>query len=152
MDDVSTEPSDDIIHTPLKEPMLITDKELISSCDAPLSRSSSINSIHESPVSIPDIPPSHIPGPAKHRTTFDSLKLHRIFGCCRFRNQNHIVSASKNATHVHGGELLSTIDDFTTINNPPKGKHILKRYHFLDKVHMDIVYGDCLSLGGFHYA
>jgi hypothetical protein len=50
------------------------------------------------------------------------------------------------------GELPTTIGDFTTINNPPRGKLIKKHRKFLDKVHMDIVFGDCLSLGGFKYA
>ena len=36
--------------------------------------------------------------------------------------------------------------------NPPAGKLLRKRRKYLDKVHMDIVYGDCLSLDGHHYA
>jgi hypothetical protein len=48
--------------------------------------------------------------------------------------------------------MPSTIGDFVTINNPNKGKTLTKHRRFLDKCHMDIVYGDCLSLGGYRYA
>ena len=41
---------------------------------------------------------------------------------------------------------------FTTITNPPRCKPLCKRRKFLDKVHMNIVYGDCLSLNSFCYA
>jgi hypothetical protein len=80
------------------------------------------------------------------------LKLHRIFGCRRFRNQQHVIAASSNATLIHSGELPATIGDFATIPKPAKGQSISKRRKYLDKVHMDIVFGDCLSLGGFRYA
>jgi transposase InsO family protein len=52
---------------------------------------------------------------------------------------------------VKGGELPVSLGDFTTINKPNKGKPITKHRKYLDKVHMDIVFGDCMSLGGFRY-
>lgn len=48
---------------------------------------------------------------------------------------------------IQQGELHSTIGDYVTINKPDKGKRIKKHRKYLDKVHMDIVFGDCLSLG-----
>jgi transposase InsO family protein len=98
------------------------------------------------------VPPAHTPGPAEHRTTFDSLKLHRIFGCRRFKNQNHLIAASSNAQLIKSGELPPTLGDFATINSPAKGKPLLQPRKYLDKVHLDIVFGDCLALGGFRYA
>ena len=53
---------------------------------------------------------------------------------------------------VNSGLLPSTIGSFTTIANPAKGKPIKKRRQFLYKVHMAIVFGDCVALGGHHYA
>ena len=35
---------------------------------------------------------------------------------------------------------------------PDRGTPIKKRRKYLDKVHLDIVFGDCMSLGGFRYA
>lgn len=111
-----------------------------------------LHTIHEDITCLPEVPPSYTPGPAKNTTSFDSLRLHRIFGCRRFKNQLHITTASKNAQLIRCGEMPSTIGDFTTINNPPKGKKLTQRRRFLDKVHMGIFFGDCMALGGFRYA
>jgi hypothetical protein len=58
---------------------VITDDELISASSKPIS-SKVLTSLHKDPSNLPPEPPAHTPGPAEHRTTFDSLKLHRIFG------------------------------------------------------------------------
>ena len=78
---------------------------------------------------------------AIYRTEFDPLKLHRIFGCKQYRNQHHITAASSNASLLSTGSRPATIGDYTTLPRPPKGKPIRKRRKFLDKCHMDIVYG-----------
>eukprot|EP00804_Cyclotella_cryptica_P022103 CCRYP_011581-RA/>CCRYP_011581-RA protein AED:0.10 eAED:0.05 QI:0/0/0/1/0/0/6/0/1337 len=157
---VAAPPSNPIIHKapeskdPITVPtdsLHITDKELLASTTIPLSPRL-LSAIHANPTSLPPVPPHATPAAIESRTTFDPLKLHRIFGCRRFKNQQHATSASKNATLLQTGELPTTIGDFTTINNPPRGKLIKKRRQFLNKVHMDIVFGDCLSLGGFKYA
>ena len=53
---------------------------------------------------------------------------------------------------MNSGLLPSIIVSFATIANPAKGKPIKNQRQFLDKVHMDIVFGDCLALGGHRYA
>eukprot|EP00804_Cyclotella_cryptica_P009045 CCRYP_003142-RA/>CCRYP_003142-RA protein AED:0.35 eAED:0.14 QI:0/0/0/1/1/1/2/0/1801 len=133
------------------ESLNIPDKELITQTSIPLP-SRLLKAIHNDPSRLPPIPPYATSSAIESRTTFDSLKLHRIFGCRRFRNQEHITSASFNAKLLPHGEYPSTIGDFATITNPPRGKQIKKRRRYLDKVHMDIVFGDCLSLGGYKYA
>jgi hypothetical protein len=111
-----------------------------------------LHAIHADPSALPPIPPSYTPGACENRTTFDALKLHKIFGCRRFRTQTHLIAASKNASLLAGGELPSTIGDFASITMPNRGKPITKRRRFLDKVHLDIVFGDCVALGGYRYA
>ena len=74
-----------------------------------------------------------------------------MFGCRSFRSQRHVTDAS-NATLTHEGELPATLGSFATISNPPKGQPIKRHRRYLDKVHLDIVFGDCVSLGGFRYA
>ena len=106
-----------------------------------------IKALHLYPDNLPPVPPYATPAAAESRTSFDSLKLHRIFGCLRFCNQEHVTSASSNAKLINTGEFPSTIGNFATITNPAWGKSIKKHCRFLDKVHMDIVFGDCLSLG-----
>eukprot|EP00804_Cyclotella_cryptica_P023772 CCRYP_011153-RA/>CCRYP_011153-RA protein AED:0.32 eAED:0.22 QI:0/0/0/1/1/1/2/0/951 len=131
--------------------VLIHDNELIHNSKEQLTVSQ-LSTIHHNPSFLPPIPPAYTPGPAEKRTTFDTLKLHRIFGCRCFRNQNHLTTASANATLIHTGKLPASLGDFTTINEPPRSKPLTKLRKYLDKVHMDIVFGNCLSLGGFRYA
>lgn len=59
---------------------------------------------------------------------------------------------SSNPTLIHTGELPPTLGAFATIVNPPAGKPSYNHRRYLDKVHMDIVCGDCLALGEYHYA
>ena len=62
------------------------------------------------------------------------------------------MNAVTNASLANSGLLPSTIVSFATIANPYKGKPIKKRRQFLDKVHIDIVFGDFVALGGHRYA
>eukprot|EP00956_Cyclotella_meneghiniana_P030527 scaffold77041_cov51-Cyclotella_meneghiniana.AAC.7 len=111
-----------------------------------------MNAVHHNPRELPPVPPAYTPAACENRTTFDALKLHKIFGCRKFRTQSHLIAASKNASLLAGGELPHTIGDFAPITMPARGKPITKRRKFLDKVHMDIVFGDCMALGGYRYA
>jgi hypothetical protein len=129
----------------------ISDAELIQNTSKPLT-TKLLATIHDDPTNLPPVPPAHTAEPAKKRTLFDNLKLHRIFGCRKFKNQQLIVSASANGCLLSFSKLPATIGDFTTINKPARGKPLTKLRHFLDKVHMDIVYGDCLALSGYRYA
>ena len=145
----STKPADTPAHQPDVIP--ISDEELISASSTPLS-SKQLSKIHRDTNSLPPVPPANTPGPAETRTTFDTLRLHRIFGCRRFRNQQHVIAASANAKLIKQGELPVTLGDFATMNKPDKSKPLTTHRHYLDKVHMDIVFGDCLGLGGYRYA
>ncbi len=54
---------------------------------------------------------------------------------------------------VDGGEFPPSIGSFATIPKSNKGKPLDQtRYRYLDAVHVDIAFGDCLSVGGFRYA
>ena len=53
-----------------------------------------------------------------------------------------------NTTLIHTGALPPTRGLFTTIPNPSCGKSLRKYRKLLDKVHMDIVFGDCVALRG----
>ena len=128
----------------------ISESDLIANTSQPLSKRS-ISKLHHDPANLPDVRPANTPAPCENRTDFDSLKLHRIFGCRRFRNYKHLAAASSNAKLIHTGELPPTLGSHATITNPPAGKSIKKHRRYLDKVHMDIIYGDCVALGGYRY-
>ena len=130
-----TEPSDATINKKSIEPLSIR----------------TLNIVHRDSLNLPPIPPSLIPAPCNNITQSESLNLHRIFGCSKFRNQNDLTAAT-NASLVKSGFLSSTIGSFATIDNNPKGNTIKKQRQFLYKVHMDIVFGECGTLGGNRYA
>eukprot|EP00804_Cyclotella_cryptica_P030273 CCRYP_019237-RA/>CCRYP_019237-RA protein AED:0.06 eAED:0.03 QI:0/0/0/1/0/0/3/0/1322 len=157
---VATPPAPTPVRLPTPDPDPATiSTETLHISDKDLHRETSLRlptrllkALHVNPANLPPIPPYATPSAIESRTQFDSLKLHRIFGCRRFRNQAHVTTASLNAKLLDTGEFPPTLGDFATITNPPRGKPIKKRRRFLDKVHMDIVFGDCLSLGGYKYA
>ena len=130
---------------------LQTEEELMEESALPISQIL-LNKLHGDPTNLPPVRPANTKAPCENRTTFDTLKLHKIFGCRKFRNQKHVTAASSNAKLIQPGELPPTLGSFSTITNPPSGKTSRKRRRYLDKVHMDIVFGNCLSLGGYRYA
>ena len=106
----ANEPSDALLHKNSVEPLSLR----------------TLNLVHKDASNLPHIPPSSTPAPCENRTQFESLNLHRIFGCRQFRNQKHLTAAT-NASLVNSGLLPSTIGSFTKIANPEKGKPIKKR-------------------------
>ena len=89
-----------------------------------------------------DIRPCDTASPSEIRHAFDPLNIHHIFICCCFCNLKHITSAADNVTLIDTGKPPTTLGAFTTIPKSNKGKSKLPHYHFLEKFHMDIVYGD----------
>ena len=59
------------------------------------------------------------------------------------------MANTASATLIHTSTLPPTLGSFVTIPNPLCGKVLRKCRTFLDKVHMDIVFGDCVTLWGF---
>ena len=53
--------------------------------------------------------------PSDEQKNFDYLKLHRIFGCCRFHNSKHTTSANNNATLISIAKLPTTLSSSGTI-------------------------------------
>ena len=101
---------------------------------------------------LPDFCMCDTDSPPDSLRIFDNLKLHRISGCRRFHNPCHITKATNNATLIDTGDLPNTLGEFTTITKEDAGKLAYTYPKFLDKVHMDIIYGDCTSLGEFRYS
>ena len=54
---------------------------------------------------------------------------------------------------MDGGEFPMSLGAFTTIPKAPRGGAIPREQSFyLDIVHVDIAFGDCVSTGGFQYS
>ena len=68
----------------------------------------------------------------------------------RFRNYKHILQTSLDGQWMDGGEFPMSLGSFTTIPKAPWGGAIPREQSFyLDIVHVDIAFGDCVSTGGF---
>ena len=106
-----------------------------------------LNLVHIDVTNLPPIPPSSTPAPCNNQTQFEYLNLHCIFGCRQSRNQKHLTAATI-AILENLGLLPSIIGSFATISKNPKGKTIKKWHQYLEKVHIDIVFGDCFALRG----
>jgi hypothetical protein len=74
-------------------------------------------------------------------------------GCHKFCNYKHILQVSRNGKWVDGGEFPSSLGSYATIPKAKRGGTLDRtRYHYLDAVHMDIAFGDCVAVGGYRYA
>jgi hypothetical protein len=74
-------------------------------------------------------------------------------GCHKFQNYKHILQISRNGEWVDGRKFPPSLRAFMTIPKSKCGQPFEQtQYHYLDAVHMDIAFCDCLSVGGFCYA
>ena len=74
-------------------------------------------------------------------------------GCRKFCNYKHLLQVSWDGEWVDGGEFPPSLGSYATV---PKANHsgLLNKtkYKYLDAGHMDITFGDCISVGGYPYA
>jgi hypothetical protein len=62
------------------------------------------------------------------------------------------MAVSKDSTYINNGKFSMSIGAFTTIPKAPQGKPInCLPSKYLDVVHVNIAFGNCLSVGGFKY-
>ncbi len=74
-------------------------------------------------------------------------------GCHKFRNYKTLLQVSRDGQWVDGGKFLPALGSFATIPKAKRGGPLDRtKYKYRDAVHMDIAFGDCLSVGGFKYA
>ena len=70
-----------------------------------------------------------------------------------FRNYKHIIQTSLNGEWIDGGEFPLLLDSYTTISKAPHGSTIdCEKSFFLNVIHVDITFGDCVLVGRFQYS
>ena len=52
---------------------------------------------------------------------------------------------------VDSGPPIPSLEEFATINKSKRGKALAQPVRYLERVHVDIAFGDCPSRGGFRY-
>ncbi len=74
-------------------------------------------------------------------------------GCRKFRNYKHLLQVSCDGKWMGGGEYPASLGSYAMIRKSNSGGPIDRcKYKYLDVVHMDIAFGDCLPISGFWYA
>jgi Reverse transcriptase (RNA-dependent DNA polymerase) len=96
-----------------------------------------------------DKPPSSSPMLQR----FTDQQLHRYFGFRNLKNWLDLESTGQNTIKVtKGNERPMEIGDVANIRYSRRNTTPVPRpAHYLETVHMDIGYGDCVSIGGFRY-
>ena len=129
--------------TPPKTPVLLS---TMSSAD--ISRF-----LHHPDTSFPDVRPCDTANASDTKTHWSSEELRRIMGCQKFCNYKHILDVSRGGEWIDGGKFPMSLGSFATIPKAKRGAPLDRTsYRFLDAIHMDIAFGDCVSVGGYRYA
>ena len=118
-----------------------------------LSQDEVVRLVHRPGSVLPPVRPCDRSNGSDNKTHWTSEELHRALGCRRFRNYKHILQTSLDGQWMDGGEFPMSLGSFTTIPKSPRGGAIDREQSFyLDIVHVDIAFGDCVSTGGFRYS
>jgi hypothetical protein len=112
-----------------------------------------IISIFHKNSALPLVHPCNTANASNTKTHLSAEELHQAMGCHTFRNYKTLLQVSCDGEWVDGGEFPPLLGSFATI---PMGKRGLPLsctpYRYLDGMHMDITFGDCLLVGGYRYA
>ena len=108
--------------------------------------------IHHPDTPLPSVRPCDTSNASDKKTHWTSEELHRTMGCRKFRNYKHLLQVSRDGAWVDGGEFPASLGSYATIPKSHRGKPLdRRRYKYLDAVHMDIAFGDCVAVGGYRY-
>jgi hypothetical protein len=111
-----------------------------------------IKHLHHKGTVLPSICPCDTANSSDTKTHWTAEELHRVMGCRKFRNYKHLLQVSRNREWVDSGKFAPSLDSFATVPKGNRGKTLDRtHYCYLDVVHVDIAFGDCLSVEGFHY-
>jgi hypothetical protein len=112
-----------------------------------------ITLLHHPNTTPPAIRPCDTPNASDTKSHWMAEELHRITGCRGFQNYRHLISTTKDGSFIDNGKFPASIGAYTTIPKAPRGKLIDQTpSKYLDIVHLDIAFGNCMSIGGFKYA
>ncbi len=109
--------------------------------------------LHHPNTRLPPVRPCDTPNSSETKTIYTPEELHRLTGCRRFRNYEHIISGTKDSALLNTGEFPLSLGTYATIPKAPRGKEVNRLISkYLDIAHVDIAFGDCVSVGGYKFA
>ncbi len=108
---------------------------------------------HHPNSSLPLVCLCDTPNPSDKKSHWTAEELHRITGCRHFCNYKHLILVNTDGQYINNVEFPVSLGTYTTIPKAPRGKPIDRTpSKYLDIVHINIAFGDCMSVGGFKYA
>jgi hypothetical protein len=112
-----------------------------------------IAQLHHPNTTPPAICPCNTPNASNTKSHWTAEELHRITGCRRFQKYRHLISTTKDELFIDNSKFPASIGAYATIPKAPRGKPIDRvPSKYLDIIHIDIAFGDCMSVGGYKYA
>ena len=100
----------------------------------------------------PEIRLGDTPAGSDKKTRYSAEEIHRATDCQKFKNYEQLIRATHEGHYIDVGEFPLSLGSYSTIRKSPHGKSINRtKYRYLDKVHVDIGFGDCISVGGARY-
>jgi hypothetical protein len=109
--------------------------------------------LHHPGTSFMPICPCDTNNASDTKTQWSAEELHRVMGFWKFCNYKHLLQVSHDGKWEDGGEFPPLLGSCTTIPKAKRGGALDRtKYCYLDAVHMDIAFGDCISIGSFCYA
>jgi hypothetical protein len=106
--------------------------------------------LHHDHTSLPSVCPCNMANALDTKTHWLAEELHWIMGCCKFCNYKTILQVIRNGQWINGGEFPPSLGFFAAILKTERGLPLdCTSYCYLDVVHMDIAFGNCLSVGVF---
>ena len=117
-----------------------------------LTREEFIEHVHHPGTTLPDVHSCDTQNGSDTQASWTPEELHRITGCRRFKNYAHLIQVTRDGKLVSTGEFPPSLGSYSTIRKAARGKSVDRaRYRYLDKVHVDIGFGDVVAVGGTKY-
>jgi hypothetical protein len=102
---------------------------------------------HHDGSALPLVCSCNMANASNSKVDWTAEEIHRTMGCQKFRNYRHV---SNGGEWVKGGEFHPSLGSFATIPKTKQGLLLdCTWYQYLNVVHMDIMFDDCLLVGSF---
>ncbi len=109
--------------------------------------------VHRPGSSPPPVCPCNWSNGSNTKKHWTLEELHHALECRRFRNYRHIIQTSLDGEWIDKGEFPLLLGSYMPIPKAPhEGSIDCEKSFFLDIVHVDIAFGDCVLVGGFRYS
>ena len=108
--------------------------------------------MHHPGTRFPEVHPCGTPNGSNKKTHWSADALHCVNGCCTFKDYQTLPQGTISGKWVNSGEFPMSLGHNNTIHKANHGKSIDHTvYWYLNKVHIDIGFGDTMAVGGTCY-